>query len=98
MFFWGSNLVLGEGNSFHIGASALVFASLGYIFTSIFYKNFYYIIPIICALSYYGLNYFTNLIQGFIPQQGVSLAGHAGGFVSGIIVAFIIHNINKSKK
>lgn len=80
--------LLGSPNSFHIGASALIFASFGYIFMSVFKGRILYLIPIVLALFYYGINYFINIFHGFIPHDNISIAGHLGGFISGIITAF----------
>lgn len=84
--------LLGAPNSFHVGASGLVFACLGYILSSLFLsKRIIYIIPVILSLMYYGAAYFFNFLNGFVPQAGISFAGHFGGFLSGILVSFIIN-------
>lgn len=78
----------GVDNSVHIGASGVIFALIGYIFTSAWFSNRWMtkIVYIVVTLMF-GLEYWYIVRQGLIPQEGISFAGHFGGLVSGIIVA-----------
>ena len=78
--------LLGSPNSFHIGASGLVFALMGYILSvATFGKKFEYLIPIVL----FGSGYSYSLYNGLIPQQNVSFAAHFGGFMAAIIWVII---------
>lgn len=78
----------GSPNSVHIGASGVIFALIGYIFTSAWFSNRWLtkVVYIVVTLMF-GLEYWYIVRQGLIPQEGISFAGHFGGLVSGIIVA-----------
>lgn len=78
----------GTPNSVHIGASGIIFALIGYIFTSAWFSNRWLtkIVYIVVTLMF-GLEYWYVVRQGLIPQEGISFAGHFGGLVSGIVVA-----------
>lgn len=78
---------LGSSNSNHIGASGLIFAIMGYIFTAaIFAKKFQYWIPILIS----GSSYWFSIKTGLVPQEGVSFAGHLGGLVGGVIIGLFV--------
>lgn len=78
---------LGSSNSNHIGASGLIFAIMGYIFTAAtFGKKPIYWIPILIS----GGSYWYSIKMGLIPQSGISFAGHFGGLIAGIIIGFIV--------
>lgn len=84
--------ILGSSNSFHVGASGLVFAMFGYIVASIFLaKRWLYLIPVIGMGSFY----IYSIQMGLIPQAGTSFAAHFGGLIGGILVAFFIGKIEK---
>lgn len=78
----------GSPNSVHIGASGVIFALIGYIFTSAWFSNRWLtkVVYIVVTLMF-GLEYWYVVRQGLIPQEGISFAGHFGGLMSGIIVA-----------
>ena len=78
----------GSPNSVHIGASGVIFALIGYTFTSAWFSNRWLtkIVYIVVTLMF-GLEYWYVVRQGLIPQEGISFAGHFGGLTSGIIVA-----------
>lgn len=80
--------LMGTHNSIHIGASGVIFALIGYIFTAAWFSNYWLtkIVYIIVTLIF-GLEYWYIVRQGVIPQEGISFAGHFGGLMSGIIVA-----------
>jgi membrane associated rhomboid family serine protease len=90
LFTW----ILGLPGSVHIGASGLVFALFGYILASLFIaKNYFYLIPV-AVLAYF---YSQSILRGLIPKEGISFAGHFGGFVGGFIVGSFIHKRAKTR-
>lgn len=86
----------GAPNSVHIGASGVIFALIGYIFTSAWFSNRWLtkIVYIVVTLMF-GLEYWYVVRQGLIPQEGISFAGHFGGLTSGIIVALVFSRRKK---
>jgi membrane associated rhomboid family serine protease len=87
--------ILGSPHSIHIGASGLVFALLGYILSaSTIGKKFIYLIP----LFLFGGSYWYVLKEGLIPQEGVSFAGHFGGFIAGILVGYFFGTTAKNEE
>lgn len=86
----------GAPNSVHIGASGVIFALIGYIFTAAWFSNYWLtkIVYIIVTLIF-GLEYWYVVRQGLIPQEGISFAGHFGGLTSGIIVALVFSRRKK---
>lgn len=87
----------GAPNSVHIGASGVIFALIGYIFTAAWFSNYWLtkIVYIIVTLMF-GLEYWYVVRQGLIPQEGISFAGHFGGLISGIIIALAFGRNKKS--
>lgn len=80
--------LLGMTNSVHVGASGLIFALFGYILSSLVIgKNFLYLIPVGLVAYFYS----QSILHGLIPQEGVSLAGHLGGLIGGIVLGALIH-------
>ncbi len=78
--------LLGAPNSYHIGASGVVFSLFGYILGSaIIGKQFRYI-PL---LIFFGGSYYYSITQGLIPQEGVSFAAHFGGLMAGILLGYM---------
>lgn len=95
VFIWlvlisGSFTWLFGGSGYHLGASGLIFALIGYMFLSIF-RNIWYLIFIIIMSS--QLTYIV--FNGLIPHDGISFSAHAGGFLSGLVIAYLK---NKNRK
>ena len=72
-------------NSFHIGASGVVYGMVSFVFwTGIFRKNLKSIGLALIVLFYYG-----GLFMGIMPgQEGISWEGHLYGAFVGIFVAY----------
>ncbi|NCP98060.1 rhomboid family intramembrane serine protease [archaeon] len=91
-----STWLLGSDNSIHIGASGLVFALFGYVLSaSTLGRKWLYFIPVSLAFFFYGFAYYEGFINGLILKDGVSLAAHFGGLVSGIFVGIYFQSIIK---
>ena len=79
-----------------IGISAFCFAEAGFLFVSaLIERTWWSLFVSITSLSLYG---FTVWNGTFNAQVGVSARGHFLGFVSGMIVAWIIYMIIKRQK
>lgn len=77
LFTW----ILGSDSSIHIGASGLAFAMMGYMIGgALFAKRWGYLV----ACIFLGAGFWTAMLQGLIPQVGISFAAHFGGLVAGL--------------
>ncbi len=73
-------------NNFHVGASAMIYAFAGYLFTSgILSKN-----RNLTAVSLIIVFLYGSMIWGVFPQNtGISWEGHLSGLVVGVVLSFI---------
>lgn len=73
-------------NSIHIGASAMIYAFAGYLFTAgVISKNIRHMAIALIVVFMYG-----SMIWGIFPQNNnVSWEGHLSGFAAGIGLAFM---------
>jgi membrane associated rhomboid family serine protease len=86
----GGSLVWLFGRSaFHIGASGVIFALVGFLIASgIFRKKLKALLVAIVIFFLYG-----GIVWGVLPTQpGVSWESHLFGFISGIILAYLFRN------
>ena len=82
----GSLLWLGGRQSYHIGASGLIYGLAAFLFFSGFFKGKHRLLPISLVIIFlYG-----GLIWGVLPgQDGISWEGHLFGALSGSFTAFL---------
>ena len=72
--------LLGSSDSIHIGASGLAFSMMGYMIGgAIFARRWGYLVACVAM----GAGFWLAMLQGLIPQMGISFAGHFGGLVTG---------------
>jgi membrane associated rhomboid family serine protease len=73
-------------NSIHIGASAMIYAFAGYLFTAgVISKNVRHMAIALIVVFMYG-----SMIWGIFPQNNnISWEGHLSGFAAGIGLAFM---------
>lgn len=90
LFLWfGTGLLLWayaqNVGAYHIGMSGVVYAMLGFVFTSGVLRKY---LPL-QAISLFVVFVYGNLVWGIFPlKDGVSWEGHFMGLIVGIIVAF----------
>jgi membrane associated rhomboid family serine protease len=79
--------LFGGANTVHIGASALVFGYLGFLFLRAYFE--WSLASIVVAVAV-GLMY-SGLIWGVLPiYSGVSWQGHLFGFLGGALAAYLL--------
>ncbi len=99
-FFWvvvlGSTLIGGSlvwlfgSKNIHIGASGLVFALAGFLLFRTFRENkIIFLVVAFLMFLFYG-NLWVGLIPFFAYQDNISYSSHWYGFISGIILAFLL--------
>lgn len=85
----GSGLLtwlLGGSHSIHIGASGLAFAMMGYMLGgALFARRWAYLFACIGICFTIGAGFWLAMLQGLIPQAGISFAGHFGGLITGLL-------------
>lgn len=83
LFAW----VVGSAGSVHVGYSGVLFGYFGYLLAIGFFERT--IGSILLSLSFGAI--YGVLIFGVLPgQPGISWEGHAGGFLTGVVLAFIM--------
>jgi len=75
--------LLGSAQSYHIGASGLVFAIFGYVVATAFKTRHW---TYLLAAAFFIVQYYSSIFLGLMPKGGVSLAAHAGGLIAGIVI------------
>lgn len=79
--------LLGKGGSVHIGASGLIFSLMGFLIAAgIFKLSWKTVIIAAVVLILYG----GAMLQGFVPQEGISWEGHLFGALAGIFMAWLL--------
>ena len=83
----GTWLVAPE-NTIHIGASGLVFGYAGYLVArGAFTRSMGQIAMGILVVVVWG----ATLLQGLVPETGISWQGHLFGAVGGVLAAWLLH-------
>jgi len=87
--------IIGRGDSFHIGASGVIYALASFIFVSgIVRKN-----TRLSAVSLVVIFLYGSMVWGILPtKQPISWEGHLSGFVAGVIVALFYKNEGPKRK
>ncbi len=81
--------IFGQPNSYHIGASGVIYGMVSLVFWSgIFRRNVKSIILALIVLMLYA-GFFEGILPG---QEGISWEGHLMGGVSGILLAWLFRH------
>jgi len=84
--------LFGGSNTVHIGASGVIFGLIGFLlFSSVFSRDLKSIFFSIIIFILYGGTLFTLLKY----QPGISWSGHAFGFISGILAAWLTNKFKE---
>jgi membrane associated rhomboid family serine protease len=83
--------LFGKENTYHIGASGIIYGLIGFIFFSgIFRSNNRSLILAFLVLVFNG-----GFLAGFVPKEGISWESHFWGMVVGVVLSFALKNINE---
>ena len=81
--------------SFHIGASGVIYALASFLFVSGFIRKN----PRLAAVSMVVIFLYGSMIWGVLPvKEGVSWEGHLAGFLAGILIAIFYKNEGPQQK
>jgi membrane associated rhomboid family serine protease len=80
--------LIAPANTVHIGASGIVFGYASYLVArGLFTRSVAQIALGVVVLAVWG----TTLLQGLVPEDGISWQGHLFGAIGGIIAARLLH-------
>ena len=80
--------LIGPANTVHIGASGIVFGYAAYLVArGVFSRSVAQIVLGVVVLAVWG----TTLLQGLVPEDGISWQGHLFGAVGGVLAARMLH-------
>ena len=79
--------LVAPGNTVHIGASGLVFGFAAYLIArAAFSRSLVQALLGLVVLAVWG----TTLLQGLVPEDGISWQGHLFGAVGGVLAAWLL--------
>ena len=80
--------LIAPSNTVHIGASGIVFGFASYLVARGAYSRSIAQIALgLAVLAVWG----TTLLQGLVPEDGISWQGHLFGAIGGIVAARLLH-------
>jgi membrane associated rhomboid family serine protease len=83
--------LFGRENTFHIGASGVVYGLIAFVFSSgLFRGNARSII-----LSLLMLIMYSGYFEGLAPKEGISWESHLYGAFAGLVMAFVFKNVKE---
>ncbi len=80
--------LIAPANTIHIGASGIVFGFAAYLVARGIYSRRVAEIALgVAVLAVWG----TTLLQGLVPEDGISWQGHLFGAIGGVLAARVLH-------
>jgi membrane associated rhomboid family serine protease len=80
--------LIAPANTIHIGASGIVFGFAAYLVARGIYSRRVAEIALgVAVLAVWG----TTLLQGLVPEDGISWQGHLFGAIGGVLAARLLH-------
>jgi membrane associated rhomboid family serine protease len=80
--------LIAPANTIHIGASGIVFGFASYLVArGIYSRRIAEIVLGVAVLAVWG----TTLLQGLVPEDGISWQGHLFGAIGGVLAARLLH-------
>ncbi len=84
--------LFGRENTFHIGASGVVYGLIAFVFSSGMFRGN----PRSIILSLLVLVMYSGYFEGLAPREGISWESHLYGAFSGLLLAFVFKNIKET--
>ena len=87
--------LIGRGNSYHIGASGLIYALASFLFFSGFIRKY----PRLIAISLIVTFLYGSMVWGIFPNEvRISWEGHLSGGIIGLLLAIVFRKIGPTRK
>jgi len=87
-FLTGAWLWIGGRDSFHIGASGVVYGLAAFLFFSGVFKNNRRLLTLTLIIAFLYGSMIWGFFPDFFPDKNISWEGHLFGFISGSLLAF----------
>jgi membrane associated rhomboid family serine protease len=91
LLIWGLTgvwLFIGGRDSYHIGASGIVYGLAAFLFFSGVFKNNRRLLTLTLVIAFLYGSMIWGFFPDFFPDKNISWEGHLFGFVSGLLLAF----------
>ncbi|MFN8276107.1 MAG: rhomboid family intramembrane serine protease [Chitinophagales bacterium] len=79
-----------QPNSSHIGISGIIYGLAGFLIASGFFRKD----RLSLTVAVFVVLLYSSLLEGFIPQPGISWQSHLSGAVSGVVLAWLLKRID----
>ena len=87
--------LIGPPNTVHIGASGLVFGSAAYLVSrGAFTRRPLQIVLGVVVVAVRG----ATLLQGLVPEDGISWQGHLFGAIGGVVAAWLLEHRTRQRR
>jgi membrane associated rhomboid family serine protease len=83
--------LFGKENTYHIGASGLVYGLISFVFFSGFFRG--NAKSVMISLTVLVLH--ASFFEGFLPKEGISWQSHFYGAILGMVLSFVVKSIHE---
>lgn len=97
-FLSGIWVWFGGRDSWHIGASGIIYGLSSFLFFSGLIRKNTQLAALALVVSFLYGSMIWGIFPDFFPKENISWEGHLGGFVSGLIMTFYFRNSGPERK
>ncbi len=83
--------IFGKQNTYHIGASGVIYGIISFLFFSGFFRGSVQSIMISLTVLFLHSSFF----EGFMPKEGISWQSHLYGALIGMVMSFIVKSVQE---